>query len=212
MKKIVQIGMILLLAAALAACVDQKEPTVSETAAATSAVETEPEVTAASSVEATEPEAEERNAVFTDFTALDLDGNAVNQDIFAGSKLTMINIWGTFCGPCIREMPDLGELNREFEEKGAQIIGIVMDVTDRNVEPVQEMVNTAKQIVTATGADYRHLIPSMSLMMDYLYTVQYIPQTIFVNQQGYQVGQTIVGSRDKAEWAQIITELLETVE
>ena len=40
------------------------------------------------------------------FETTDLDGNTVNSaDLFAASKLTMINIWGTFCGPCISEMP-----------------------------------------------------------------------------------------------------------
>ena len=45
------------------------------------------------------------------FETVDIDGNKVSSaDIFSKHKLTMVNIWGTFCGPCIREMPDLEEL------------------------------------------------------------------------------------------------------
>ena len=36
------------------------------------------------------------------FTATDFKGNPVTSEIFAKNKLTMVNIWGTFCGPCIR--------------------------------------------------------------------------------------------------------------
>ena len=46
--------------------------------------------------------------VFGSFTAQTLDGTEVTQDIFKETDLTMVNIWGTFCGPCIREMPELG--------------------------------------------------------------------------------------------------------
>ena len=47
------------------------------------------------------------------FTATDLKGAAVTSEIFSKNKVTMLNIWGTFCGPCIREMPDLAKLNEE---------------------------------------------------------------------------------------------------
>ena len=38
------------------------------------------------------------------FSAKDIDGKNVSEAIFADSKITMVNVWGTFCGPCIREM------------------------------------------------------------------------------------------------------------
>ena len=69
-------------------------------------------------------------AVFGTFSAKDLDGNEVTQEIFASNKLTMVNIWATFCGPCINEMPDLGELAAEYADKGVGIVGIPLDVTD----------------------------------------------------------------------------------
>ena len=38
------------------------------------------------------------------FETTDLDGNVVKSgDLFKGHRLTMVNIWGTFCGPCISE-------------------------------------------------------------------------------------------------------------
>ena len=61
--------------------------------------------------------------IFGEFEAKTLDGEDVTQEIFGQSKLTMINIWGTFCGPCIQEMPDLGEISRSYDSGEFQMIG-----------------------------------------------------------------------------------------
>ena len=57
-----------------------------------------------------------------EFTGEDLEGNKVDsKELFAKAKVTMINVWGTFCSPCIMEMPDLGELSREYADKDFQV-------------------------------------------------------------------------------------------
>ena len=73
---------------------------------------------------------EEPIMLFGHFDSQTLEGEEVTEEIFANADLTMVNIWGTFCGPCISEMPDLGEIADEYAEKGVQIVGIVSDVTD----------------------------------------------------------------------------------
>ena len=53
------------------------------------------------------------------FETTDLDGNPVkSENLFAGHKVTMINVWGTWCTHCIIELPDLEDLSHELEEKG----------------------------------------------------------------------------------------------
>ena len=60
--------------------------------------------------------APDKNAVI--FETTDIDGNQVSSaDIFSQHKITMVNIWGTFCGPCIDEMPDLEVLSGRLAEK-----------------------------------------------------------------------------------------------
>ena len=54
------------------------------------------------------------NKIFGSFTALDIDGTPTDQTIFADTKVTMVNMWATFCGPCIKEMPDIAELSKEY--------------------------------------------------------------------------------------------------
>ena len=83
--------------------------------------------------------------------------------MFEGHKLTMINVWATFCGPCINEMPDLGEIASEYADKGLQIVGIPADVLSQDGSISEEMVATAKEIVAATGANYLHILPQQTI-------------------------------------------------
>lgn len=135
-----------------------------------------------------------------DFTTTDIYGNAVTSDIFSEAPVTMVNVWATFCDPCIREMPDLGELATEYDGK-MQIIGIIADVQEANQE-------TALEIIEYTKADYPHLVVSEDMASGYLSQVQAVPTTIFLDENGDQLGEVYTGSRDKEAWTQIIDEIL----
>lgn len=141
------------------------------------------------------------------FSATDIDGNVVDQQIFSGHKLTMVNIWATFCSPCIREMPDLAQLNTAYGED-FQVVGIVIDITDQYLQVLPEKKADAVQIIAETGADYLHLMPSESLYRAILGNVSSVPVTVFVDESGNQVGSAYIGSRSKTEWATIIEPLL----
>lgn len=146
--------------------------------------------------------------VLSSFSATDLDGGAVDQTIFADFDLTMVNIWGTFCAPCIREMPGLAELNLEYADQSFQVIGIIIDAADRNFAPIQDKLTDARVIIAATQADYAHLLPSESLNDALLADIQAVPYTIFVNSEGCQVGESFLGARTKQSWQEIIDALL----
>ena len=88
---------------------------------------------------------------FGRFTSADLDMNDVDQSILAGHKLTLINVWATFCGPCLSEMPSLGELNTEYADQGFQIVGIVTDVVNSDGTLSDSQVSLAKEYAEKTG-------------------------------------------------------------
>jgi len=137
------------------------------------------------------------------FETTDLAGNPISQELFTQSDLTMVNIWATYCRPCLQEMPYLAELSDEYQDK-MQIVGIISDVT----EPEDE---TAALIIDQTGADYTHLLISQDLYDNYLSQVQVVPTTIFLDREGNQVGKVYAGAHDKAGWKKIIDEMLEKV-
>lgn len=153
----------------------------------------------------------EQAGVLSSFSATDLEGNTVDQSIFADYDLTMVNVWATFCSPCINEMPDLGELAQEYADKKVQIIGLVSDVLNTDGTISEEQVQTARDIVEQTGANYLHLLPSEDLY-GVLGQISAVPTTFFVDNEGAQVGSAIVSAQSKDKWTQTIDEMLAEVQ
>ena len=150
--------------------------------------------------------------LLSSFAAVDTDGNIVDQSILKDCKLTMINVWGTFCGPCIREMPDLAALNDKYAERGFQIIGIPMDVVDNNLNKIPEKIAEMNEIIETTGANYRHLIPSKSLNDALLSSLLAVPASFFFDKEGRLIGDVYMGARSGTEWETVINSILESME
>lgn len=157
-------------------------------------------------------DAQSTGGILSAFSAEDLDGNALDQSILEGHTLTMVNVWATFCTPCISEMPELGELAEEYADKGVQIVGLVSDVLDSDGSVSETQLDTAREIVSATSANYTHIVPSIDLYYGLLYQITSVPTTFFVDETGAQVGYAYLGARDKAEWSTIIDEMLAEVD
>ena len=130
------------------------------------------------------------------FTTLDEKGNEWTDACFRDAKLTMINYWAYWCGPCVSEMPDLQKLSEDYAERGLQILGI----SDKENE--EENVYVLEQL----GVTY----PCLRYTADFdLYlNTGYIPDTVFVDENGKVVSKVYVGSSSYKEWAAIIERLL----
>lgn len=135
------------------------------------------------------------------FEGTDLEGNKVTGGIFSQSKLTMVNVWATYCNPCLREMPELGELSAEYQQEEFQIIGVVSDVLEGDDQTLVE------SLVEQTGADYTHLLLNESLYHALLTDVSAVPTTFFFDENGALL-DTVVGAMKKSAWEEKIHELL----
>lgn len=144
-----------------------------------------------------------------DFKLKDLYNKEITSKAFNDHKLTMVNIWSTFCGPCIEEMPELEELKDEFKEKGFAILGIVGDTIDEEYQVDEDNIKLAKEILTKVGVTYRNLIPDQNIKENII--VLGYPMTMFVDNKGNIIGKIISGRRNKAEYRKIILEDLNKV-
>lgn len=142
---------------------------------------------------------------FPAFTAPSLDGETVSDAIFEEHELTVINFWGTFCPPCIREMPDLGKLAHSMP-KGSRLVGIVLDV-----EPDDEdMKKDARIILERAGADFLQILP-VEDMMPVIKHVDAVPTTIFVDAEGRMTGTPVIGARSEEGYRAEIEKALQEV-
>ena len=145
---------------------------------------------------------EESEPIYITFEGTDLEGNPVSQEIFSQSKLTMVNVWATYCNPCLNEMPGLGELAAEHNGSEFQLIGIVSDVREGADQTLVE------SLVQETSANYTHLLANDSIDQALLSSVNAVPTTFFFDQEGACLGG-VVGSAEKSDWEELIHELLE---
>lgn len=137
-----------------------------------------------------------------EFECIDLDGNTVTAEVFAQSKLTMVNVWATYCNPCLNEMPGLGELAAEYDPEEFQIIGIVSDVLEGDDQSL------AESLVQQTDAAYPHLLLNRSVYTALLTDIVAVPTTFFIDENG-EVLDTVVGAMNKTAWEDAIDALLE---
>ena len=210
MKRITALAMISILAFGLmTGCGKSEQP---EAEVETEPVEESVEVTDADVEETVEQadvqEEESAEGVdFTSYTVMDLDLNEVElADYISENKVTMINLWGTFCGPCVLEMPELGNLERKYRDQGFEIIGLTSDICDMSGNVSADTIADAREIMDYTKITYPVLICTPEIMYDV--ELQYIPTTYFVDSQGNILREVEVGARDGEYWEGIITELL----
>ncbi|MBQ3085687.1 MAG: TlpA family protein disulfide reductase [Clostridia bacterium] len=147
----------------------------------------------------------EASPLIPKLSTTDVDGNTVDNSLFKEHKLTLFNIWATYCGPCLGEMPDLGALNREYADQGVQVVGLILDYTSEQDLP------TIRTLIDETEADYIHLLPNET-MIELMQNTYSVPTTYFLDENGAPIGEEYIGSRSKDAWASIIDSLLEEME
>lgn len=139
----------------------------------------------------------EDTQAFASFKAKDVFGNEVTDEIIKANELTMINIWATWCGPCVMEMEDLGKLYSNLPE-GVGLLSICEDAG--------EEAEVVKDILKENNCEFPTLVPSGEIEA-YVNEVYSYPTTIFVDKNGSIVDMTS-GSMDMDGYLGIIKRLI----
>ncbi|NIF81568.1 TlpA family protein disulfide reductase [Paraburkholderia sp. Cy-641] len=79
-----------------------------------------------------------------------VDGKPQSLSLLKGHPV-VVNFWASWCGPCVEEMPELSQIQREYQKKGIQFVGLGVD-SEKNIEAFLQKVKVAYPIyVTGFG-------------------------------------------------------------
>ena len=129
----------------------------------------------------------------------------ITPDVFAEADLTMVNAFATWCSPCVKEIPELDQLNKDFADKNVNVIGVVLDAVDpRTGSADKKALDAAEQLRAKTGISYSFYAPDYTLFGGIFGSISSVPTTFFVNNCGEIVGEAYIGARSLEDWTKIV--------
>lgn len=105
-----------------------------------------------------------------------LDGSTFKLEDKKG-KVILVNMWATWCGPCIGEMPHFIELQEKYKDKGFEVIGL--DSDDESKDDIEAFSAKQKLNYQLGWADGKLLMEFVKLSK-----LQGIPQSIIIDREG----------------------------
>ena len=116
----------------------------------------------------------------------DIDEQPANLDAYKGRPL-IVNLWATWCAPCVKEMPSLARMAAAFKDQGLAVVAIS---EDRGGKFVVDPFLKEHQV---QGVPI-YLDKTMSIMKAFKPN-SVLPMTLLIDAQGNDVGR-VYGDRD----------------
>ena len=108
----------------------------------------------------------EYSATWLDGSKFDLAGRR--------EKVVLLNVWATWCGPCVYEIPELQALHERFGPRGFEVIGVSVDEGD---------VEGVRQFVADKKVTYPIALDPQGRLADMLQT-SVLPTTVLLDRKG----------------------------
>lgn len=148
-----------------------------------------------------------KEAWIPDISTVSLYGETVVGSELLGEKLTVMNVWATWCPPCVAELPDLSKVSEDYLDKGVRIVGIMQDGVTEMLELDEKIINDGKTLLEKSNVKYTVILPEEKIMEKFISRMQYFPTTFFLDSEG-NVIKTVIGSKSEDEWREKIDETL----
>lgn len=104
-------------------------------------------------------------------------------DFVGKYDIIMVNVWTTWCAPCLSEVAALEAINQDYSSKGVKLVSICADV-----QPSWQTINS---VMSKNNATYTVILMDKTLEKQFPVTV--VPTTYFLNKKGEIIGDKIEG-------------------
>lgn len=103
-------------------------------------------------------------------------GSSIKLSDYSG-KVLLVNLWATWCGPCRNEIPELVKLNKEFQPRGVEMVGLSTENPEASAESVKEFVR-------AYNIDYKIGWATPEVALTLMQGRESIPQSFIISREG----------------------------
>ena len=134
------------------------------------------------------------------FEAPKPDGTIVSLEELKG-KVTIIDFWAAWCGPCRRENPNIVKIYNEYHDKGLEIIGVSLDGNSRQSNPKKAWLDAIEKDKLA-WTQVSHL-KYFNDPVARLYDVNAIPATYILDKDGKIVAKNLRGRQLESKIQQL---------
>ena len=123
-----------------------------------------------------------------DFTLVDLNGEEHRLSDYKGQGV-FLNFWGTWCKPCVKEMPAMDRQYEIYKEQGVQILAVNIAQSDFEVE----------RFASQYGLDFPIVIDKTKSVLE-AYNIDPLPSTLLINPDG-KIEQIVRGEMTEQDIA-----------
>lgn len=139
----------------------------------------------------------EQGNLAPDFTLSTLEGEDLSLSDFYGKKV-ILNMWATWCPPCIAEMPHLQSYYTDHKSDNIEVFAINLTQSEKNITDVTQFISDFE-------LTFPVVLDEESRVAD-LYQVTTIPTTFILNSKG-EIEQKIVGPMTYEMMAELMKEI-----
>ena len=142
------------------------------------------------------------------FQARDLDGQVVELEDHQG-KVVMVNIWATWCAPCLEEMPSIERLYKEFHSSGLEIMAVSVDAEAGQMDASRNQLGGDIQAFGDSLSLTFPLLHDPSGAIAELYKTTGVPETFVIGRDGVIYKKVAGGTEwDAPEHKDLVRRLL----
>jgi peroxiredoxin len=133
-------------------------------------------------------------AVAPDFSQNTPEGKEVKLSDFRG-KVTLIDFWASWCGPCRRENPNVVKLYNQYKDQGFDILGVSLDRDEKRW----------LDAIAKDGLEWTQVsdLKGWKNQVAKLYGVSSIPHTVLLDAEGRIIQRNLRGEKLEEKLAEI---------
>ncbi|HSJ09399.1 MAG TPA: TlpA disulfide reductase family protein [Longimicrobiales bacterium] len=128
-----------------------------------------------------------------DYEAFTLDGDTVPLSSYRGN-VVLLNVWATWCRPCVKEMPAMERLHQELKDQGLRVVAVSVDAPSGGFGDLGQPGGDVRAFAEQLGLTF-DILHDPSGRIQNTYQVHGLPSTFLIDREG-RIQQKVLGPRD----------------